>query len=78
MIADPICSICIAIFIVISVWGLIKEPVQILMQRQPQELDQQLPEAYAKVHMRIEDASFGLCLNPALPQCSAKMFYPIY
>ena len=57
MIADPICSICIAIFIVISVWGLINEPVQILMQRQPQVLDQQLPEAYTKVHMH-EDTSF--------------------
>jgi len=49
MIADPICSIFIAILIAISVWGLIKESVQILMQRQPQELDFQLPEACSKV-----------------------------
>lgn len=49
MIADPICSIFIAILIAISVWGLIKESVQILMQRQPQGLDFQLPEACSKV-----------------------------
>ena len=49
MIADPICSIFIAILIAISVWGLIKESVQILMQRQPQALDFQLPEACSKV-----------------------------
>ena len=53
MIADPICSIFIAILIAISVWGLIKESVQVLMQRQPQELDQQLPEACSKVHKSI-------------------------
>jgi len=49
MIADPICSIFIAILIAISVWGLIKESVQILMQRQPLDLDHQLPEACSKV-----------------------------
>ena len=54
MIADPICSIFIAILIAISVWGLIKESVQILMQRQPQELDFQLPEACSKVCMCCE------------------------
>merc|ERR1712110_517040 len=51
MIADPICSIFIAILIAISVWGLIKESVQILMQRQPQALDFQLPEACSKVSL---------------------------
>ena len=51
MIADPICSIFIAILIAISVWGLIKESVQILMQRQPQGLDFQLPEACSKVNI---------------------------
>ena len=51
MIADPICSIFIAILIAISVWGLIKESVQILMQRQPLDLDHQLPEACSKVNI---------------------------
>ena len=49
MIADPICSICIAFLIVISVWGLVKESAVVLMQRQPRELDGKLPECYNKV-----------------------------
>jgi zinc transporter 5/7 len=48
MIADPICSIFIAIMISLSVWGLISESVQILMQRQPKELDPLLPDCYNK------------------------------
>ena len=49
MIADPICSIFIAILIAISVGSLVSESVAILMQRQPKELDQKLPECYNKV-----------------------------
>jgi zinc transporter 5/7 len=49
MIADPICSIFIALLIVISVWGLISDAVKILMQRQPEQLDHELPEACNKV-----------------------------
>ncbi|KAF6216895.1 hypothetical protein GE061_001245 [Apolygus lucorum] len=47
--ADPICSIFIAILIVISVMPLIKESVMILMQRQPVSLDDMLPQCYQKV-----------------------------
>merc|ERR1711990_429658 len=49
MIADPICFIFIAILIAISVGSLVSESVAILMQRQPKELDQKLPECYNKV-----------------------------
>lgn len=49
MIADPICSMFIAILIALSVLALIKESVQILMQRQPQSLDHALPQCYQKV-----------------------------
>jgi len=49
MIADPICSMIIAILIFISVGSLLKESTAILMQRQPTELDNKLPECYNKV-----------------------------
>jgi len=49
MIADPICSLFIAVMIAISVWGLIKESAMVLMQRQPRELDHLLPDCYNKV-----------------------------
>ena len=49
MIADPICSMIIAILIFISVGSLLKESTAILMQRQPKELDHKLPECYNKV-----------------------------
>nr|SVE86240.1 EOG090X09D3 [Daphnia similis]SVE87493.1 EOG090X09D3 [Daphnia similis] len=49
MIADPICSMFIAIMIAISVLGLIKESLAILMQRQPKELDRRLPQCYQQV-----------------------------
>ncbi len=49
MIADPVCSIFIAILIAISVLALVSESAAILMQRQPKELDHKLPEAYNKV-----------------------------
>ncbi|XP_066991350.1 zinc transporter 7-A [Anabrus simplex] len=49
MIADPICSMFIAILIALSVLALIKESVMILMQRQPAALDHVLPQCYQKV-----------------------------
>lgn len=47
--ADPICSIFIAILIALSVIGLIKESVSVLMQRQPSSIDRVLPQCYQKV-----------------------------
>lgn len=49
MIADPICSMFIAIMIALSVLGLIKESIMILMQRQPEALDHRLLQCYQKV-----------------------------
>lgn len=49
MIADPICSMFIAILIALSVLSLIRESVAILMQRQPNQLDRVLPGCYQKV-----------------------------
>lgn len=49
MIADPICSMFIAILIALSVLALIKDSVLILMQRQPLALDSVLPQCYQKV-----------------------------
>lgn len=49
MIADPICSMFIALLIIISVLALIKESAIVLMQRQPTALDHVLPQCYNKV-----------------------------
>ncbi|XP_012266920.1 zinc transporter 7 [Athalia rosae] len=49
MIADPICSMFIAVLIALSVLSLISESVTILMQRQPAALDHVLPQCYNKV-----------------------------
>lgn len=49
MIADPICSMLIAVLIVLSVISLMKESWEILMQRQPLALDRVLPQCYNKV-----------------------------
>lgn len=49
MIADPICSMFIAVLIALSVLSLISESVTILMQRQPAALDPVLPQCYNKV-----------------------------
>lgn len=49
MIADPISSIFIAVLIAASVYGLIKESIMVLMQRQPVQLDRSLPQCYQKV-----------------------------
>ncbi|KAK2908240.1 zinc transporter 7 [Channa argus] len=49
MIADPICSMLIAILIGVSVVPLLKESTGILMQRTPPSLDHALPECYQRV-----------------------------
>ncbi|CAG9860392.1 unnamed protein product [Phyllotreta striolata] len=49
MIADPLCSLFIAILIALSVLALIKDSMLILMQRQPVALDKVLPQCYQKV-----------------------------
>lgn len=49
MIADPICSMLIAVLIILSVVSLIKESWVILMQRQPVALDRVLSQCYNKV-----------------------------
>ncbi|XP_061594853.1 zinc transporter 7 isoform X2 [Cololabis saira] len=49
MIADPICSMLIALLIGVSVVPLLKESIGILMQRTPPSLDQALPECYQRV-----------------------------
>lgn len=49
MVADPICSIFIAVMILMSVYGLVTDSLAVLMQRQPKELDKLLPDCYSKV-----------------------------
>ncbi|XP_032428749.1 zinc transporter 7 [Xiphophorus hellerii] len=49
MIADPICSMLIALLIGVSVVPLLKESIGILMQRTPPTLDNALPECYQRV-----------------------------
>jgi solute carrier family 30 (zinc transporter), member 5/7 len=66
MVADPICSMFIAILIALSVLGLIKDSVMILMQRQPKELDRQLPQCYQRVAQLEGVLSVQVC-NPQLP-----------
>jgi len=48
-IADPICSIFIAVLIAMSVWHLLADSVAILMQRTPKQLDHQLADCYQRV-----------------------------
>ncbi|XP_068096099.1 zinc transporter 7 isoform X2 [Hyperolius riggenbachi] len=49
MIADPICSMLIALLIFVSVIPLLKQSIGILMQRTPPALDNLLPECYQRV-----------------------------
>lgn len=49
MIADPICSMLIALLIGVSVVPLLRESIAILMQRTPPSLDHTLPECYQRV-----------------------------
>lgn len=54
MIADPICSMFIAVLIALSVLALIRDSVCVLMQRQPSALDHVLPQCYQKVMIILE------------------------
>lgn len=69
MIADPICSMFIAVLIFLSVLGLIKNSVEILLQRSPRELDDVLPGCYQRVRMlpgvfSVQEQHFWtLCTN---------------
>uniref|UniRef100_A0A6I8S7F4 Zinc transporter n=1 Tax=Xenopus tropicalis TaxID=8364 RepID=A0A6I8S7F4_XENTR len=49
MIADPICSMLIALLIFVSVIPLLKQSIGILMQRTPPSLDHVLPQCYQRV-----------------------------
>lgn len=49
MIADPICSMFIAVLILISVYPLLKEAVSVLMQRVPHSLDVHLQSCFQRV-----------------------------
>ncbi|NXL85831.1 ZNT7 protein, partial [Alectura lathami] len=49
MIADPICSMLIAILIGVSIVPLLKESIGILMQRTPPSLENALPRCYQRV-----------------------------
>lgn len=51
MIADPICSMFIAILIFLSVLGLLRNSVEVLLQRSPRELDAVLPGCYQRIRM---------------------------
>ncbi|MCL4127371.1 UNVERIFIED_CONTAM: hypothetical protein GTU68_054235 [Idotea baltica] len=51
MIADPICSMFIAILIFLSVLSLLKSSAEVLMQRQPRELDNVLPGIFQRMMM---------------------------
>jgi len=85
-IADPICSIFIAVLIAISVWALLADSVAILMQRSPKQLDHQLADCYQRV-MQLEGVQgvheqhfWTLCSNyycgglklEVLPDCDPK------
>ncbi|KAK2835112.1 hypothetical protein Q5P01_015596 [Channa striata] len=59
MIADPICSMLIALLIGVSVVPLLKESTGILMQRTPPSLDHALPECYQRVQ-QLQDARWIL------------------
>lgn len=49
MIADPICSLFIAVLISVSVFPLLKESFYVLMQRVPVEIEDKLPECLTKI-----------------------------
>ena len=49
MIADPLCSLFIAILISISVYPLLRDSINILMQRIPVDLDSKLPDCLYRI-----------------------------
>lgn len=54
MMADPVCSMFIAILIMISVYPLMKDSLSILMQRSPHSLDHTLSEGLRKIYEQDE------------------------
>jgi len=58
MIADPVCSIFIALLIALSVGSLVADSASILLQRTPKQLDNQLQNCYREV-MQLEGV-FGV------------------
>ncbi|XP_065906104.1 zinc transporter 7-like [Dysidea avara] len=69
MIADPLCSMMIAVLIVVSVYPLMKDTIGVLLQRSPAHLDNVLPSCYRKVQdlegvVSVHDPHFWtLCSN---------------
>lgn len=49
MMADPLCSMMIAILISLSIWPLLMDSMSVLMQRTPREIEYELPVAYQRV-----------------------------
>jgi len=49
MMADPLCSMMIAILISLSIWPLLMDSMSVLMQRTPKEIEYELPIAYQRV-----------------------------
>lgn len=49
MIADPICSMCIALLIFVSVLPLLRDSINVLMQRTPNTLENVLPGCVQRV-----------------------------
>jgi len=49
MMADPICSMMIAILISLSIWPLMMDTLSVLMQRTPKEIEYELPIAYQRI-----------------------------
>jgi len=49
MMADPLCSMLIAILISLSIWPLLMDTLSVLIQRTPKEIEYELPIAYQRV-----------------------------
>lgn len=63
MIADPICSIFIAVLISISVYPLLRDSVYVLMQRVPVDIEDKIPECLYRIQnidgvLSVHDAHF--------------------
>lgn len=54
MMADPVCSMFIAVLIMISIYPLMKGSLSVLMQRTPQSLDHTLSEGLRKIYEQEE------------------------
>jgi zinc transporter 5/7 len=47
--ADPLCSIFIALLILVSIWGLLVKSTETLLQRTPRSIEKKLPGILSKV-----------------------------